>query len=238
VALLVVGGLVAAALVWLRFQPSGAPGGVPNVAVPSATAPQEDAPSQQDLDALRRAVEEERLARFALSEAVERIQTQLERIEPSREGSRFEGNAGRTSPAEPREAGFGDDAGGARDDAAKGADGLLLDPVKLRSAGLNTAEARRLHEIYGEMWMEWLQLRRLSERGEIEEKELTVQETEIRDRYRTELGDEAYDLMLYAGGEPNRVKITDVMAGSPAQGVGLQPGDIASRTPLARRAVV
>ncbi len=69
-------------------------------------------------------------------------------------------------------------------------------------------------------------LRHRSERGEIEERELKGALTEIRDRYRAELGDEAYDLVLYAGGEDNRVVVLWVVDASPAQAVGLQTGDI------------
>jgi S1-C subfamily serine protease len=40
------------------------------------------------------------------------------------------------------------------------------------------------------------------------------------------MGDDSYDLVLYAGGEDNRVKVTDVLASSPAQLAGLQVGDV------------
>ena len=43
---------------------------------------------------------------------------------------------------------------------------------------------------------------------------------------REELGDYAYDLYLYANGQPNRVKLLSVMLGSSAEQAGFMEGDI------------
>ena len=43
---------------------------------------------------------------------------------------------------------------------------------------------------------------------------------------RTELGDGVYDQYLFESGENNRVSVDSVMAGSPAETHGMQPGDI------------
>ena len=224
VTLSIVTGLVVAALVWMRFQPSrDVSESAPNVAASRQFAGQGEAPSQRDLDALRRTLEEERLARLALTERVERMQTQLEEMQPTRQASRFEGDAGRASEASEQRFGAAPDEDGTNPQALAR---YYFDPDKLKGADIHAAEADRLSESYDEMMMERLQLRYLSERGEIDEDELSAEETKIRDRYRTELGDEAYDLMLYAGSEPNRVGVADVMHASPAQGAGLQPGDI------------
>lgn len=222
--LLIAAGLVVAALFWVRFQPTGdLSESAPNVAAPRASSRQEDAPSQRDLDALRRTVEEERLARLALTERVDRMQAQLDGVEPTRETSGFEGDSGRASEANEQGSGVASDEA---EDYLAGADDVYFDPAKLKGAGIHAAGADRLRESYDEMQMEWLQLRRLSDRGEIDEHESIDEKTKIRDRYRAELGDESYDLMLYAGGEANRISVSDVLGGSPAQSVGLQPGDI------------
>lgn len=152
------------------------------------------------------------------------MQAQLEGVEPTREAPRSEGDAARASEASEQGLGAAPDEAGPTDPQALAR--FYFDPAKLEGTGIHAAEMDRLRESYDEMVMERLQLRRLSERGEIEEEELTAQETKIRDRYRAELGDEAYDLMLYASGEPNRVGVADVMYASPAQEVGLRPGDI------------
>ncbi|RDH84655.1 MAG: hypothetical protein DIZ80_04075 [endosymbiont of Galathealinum brachiosum] len=43
---------------------------------------------------------------------------------------------------------------------------------------------------------------------------------------RSEMGDDAYDQYLYVSGQNNRVKVSSVMAGSPAESSGFQPDDI------------
>lgn len=43
---------------------------------------------------------------------------------------------------------------------------------------------------------------------------------------RTELGDDVYDQYLFESGENNRVSVDSVMAGSPAETHGLEPGDV------------
>jgi hypothetical protein len=224
VTLAIATGLLVAAFVWVRFLPSrDVSGSVPNVAASRRFAGHEEAPSQRDLDALRRTLEEERLARLALTERVERMQTQLEGMQPTRQASQFEEDVDRASEASEQSLGAAPNEEGTNPQAlAK----FYFDPDKLKGVGIHAAEADRLSESYDEMVMERLQLRHLSKRGEIDEEELSAEETKIRDHYRTELGDEAYDFMLYAGSEPNRVGVADVMHASPAHGAGLQPGDI------------
>jgi hypothetical protein len=220
----IVTGIVVAAFVWVRFQPSrDVSGSVPDVAASRPLAGKEEAPSQRDLDALRRTLEEERLARLALTERVERMQTQLEGMQPTRQASRFEGDAGRASEASEQSFEATSNEDGTNPQAMAR---FYFDPGKLMGVGIHAAEADRLSESYDEMLMERLELRHLSERGEIDEEELSTEETKIRDHYRTELGDEAYDFMLYAGSEPNRVGVANVMHASPAQVAGLQPGDV------------
>jgi PDZ domain len=51
---------------------------------------------------------------------------------------------------------------------------------------------------------------------------------------RQEIGDEAYDLFLFAIGEPNRVFVTDVEQHSPGEIAGLQAGDVVVRYDGAR----
>jgi len=43
---------------------------------------------------------------------------------------------------------------------------------------------------------------------------------------RTELGDDTYDQYLYTSGQNNRVKVSSVMADSPAEQAGFQTGDV------------
>ena len=43
---------------------------------------------------------------------------------------------------------------------------------------------------------------------------------------RSELSDDEYDRYLFSSGENNRVKVTSVMAGSPAESNGIQEDDV------------
>ena len=43
---------------------------------------------------------------------------------------------------------------------------------------------------------------------------------------RTEMGDETYDKYLFISGQNNRVAVSSVMAGSPAETSGFQSGDV------------
>lgn len=44
--------------------------------------------------------------------------------------------------------------------------------------------------------------------------------------FRSDLGDDDYDRVLYALGESNRVMVQEVMLGSTSAGAGIQPGDL------------
>ena len=48
---------------------------------------------------------------------------------------------------------------------------------------------------------------------------------EINASLREDLGEQAYDQMLYATGRPNRIVVRDVLSGSQASEVGILPGD-------------
>jgi hypothetical protein len=64
-----------------------------------------------------------------------------------------------------------------------------------------------------------------TERYFAELRALAAQSTPLR----REIGDEAYDRYLFAAGEPNRVQVTSVIHGSPAEQVGVSPGDVLLR---------
>jgi len=100
----------------------------------------------------------------------------------------------------------------------------------LAAAGLDTAAAaeikqRRDQLMMSEMYLrdqatreQWIDSPRFNE----EMAALDAQRTSIRD----EIGDDSYDRYLFALGEPNRVRVDDVMAESPAAEAGLQVGDV------------
>ena len=51
----------------------------------------------------------------------------------------------------------------------------------------------------------------------------------LRQELRSELGDEGYDELLFASGQPNRAVVRDVIGRSAAQRAGLAPGDVIRR---------
>ena len=114
-----------------------------------------------------------------------------------------------------------------------------------RTAQPNTPEDRRSALIKSGMEYDlaadlvWRQDR--NELDRLELRDLAIREGWYRsDRYRqemrrlakeapdlrSEVGDEIYDRYLFASGHDNRVSVTSVIADSPAEGAGIQPGDI------------
>jgi len=75
-----------------------------------------------------------------------------------------------------------------------------------------------------------LQLGNLIERADSSARQQYADELEELNQngvvLRTEVGDDAYDNYLFASGQSNRVKVTSVLSGSPAEMIGLQSEDI------------
>lgn len=111
------------------------------------------------------------------------------------------------------------------------ADPLTRD--SLIEAGVSTALAADIMRRKGELEYKKLQLRdRAIREGYVrsgryyrELRELNKQRIALRD----EIGDRAYDRYLYQTGQNNRVQITSIMAGSPAEVSGMQENDIILR---------
>jgi membrane-associated protease RseP (regulator of RpoE activity) len=100
----------------------------------------------------------------------------------------------------------------------------------LAAAGVDAesaADIKRRHDLttMNEMYLrdqatreQWLDTPRFAE----EMSALAAEHVSIRD----EIGDDAYDRYLFALGQPNRVRVDDVMLQSPAAQAGLQTGDM------------
>ena len=103
----------------------------------------------------------------------------------------------------------------------------------LTAAGVDAAAAadiKRRHDelAMSEMYLrdqatreQWLNTPRFNE----EMAAIDAQRTSVR----ADIGDDAYDRYLYAMGQPNRVRVDDVMLQSPAAEAGLQTGDMIVR---------
>ncbi len=103
------------------------------------------------------------------------------------------------------------------------------DAETLTAAGFDPDEAEYLVNRWGQQQMNLLYLRDPAIReGWIDTPRYEQAAQELRngsDSIREELGPEAYDRFLYASGQSNRVVLNSVIDSSPAQAVGLQPGD-------------
>ena len=99
--------------------------------------------------------------------------------------------------------------------AAAGLDPGSAEDIKRRSDDLTMQEMELRDRATREQWLD-------TPRFTEEMAAIDAQKPSIRN----EIGDEAYDRYLYAMGQPNRVRVDDVMLDSPAEQAGLQSGDM------------
>jgi len=108
-----------------------------------------------------------------------------------------------------------------------------LNQHNLVDAGVSTELASEIMRRLGEQEYQRLALRDQAIRDGYfrsgryfrELRELRQKQLSLRD----EIGDQAYDRYLYLTGQNNRVAVTSVMAGSPAEQTGIRQGDILLR---------
>jgi C-terminal processing protease CtpA/Prc len=99
--------------------------------------------------------------------------------------------------------------------AAAGVDPLTAADIKSRQDARELAELNLRNQATRENWLD-------SPRFAEALAGIDAERTSIRD----EIGDAAYDRYLFALGQPNRIRVDDVLAQSPAAEAGLQPGDL------------
>lgn len=98
--------------------------------------------------------------------------------------------------------------------------------ARFLAAGFDAEQAARLRAHMGEIEMERLYLRdRASREGWIRTPEYFEAVGQLRQGIREQLGEDAYDRFLFAMDRPNRLIVESVIESSPAQQIGLQPGD-------------
>ncbi len=100
----------------------------------------------------------------------------------------------------------------------------------LTAAGINQDIADDILRRISEQQFRRLELQNLMQRSDPSTRRQYSQElrelNENKILLRTELGDEAYDKYLFISGQNNRVKVSSVMAGSPAESSGFQSNDV------------
>jgi vacuolar-type H+-ATPase subunit I/STV1 len=119
-------------------------------------------------------------------------------------------------------------SGAQRSASTPNADRAWFNEQALIDVGVDVTEANRIKAAHEQLELERLYVRdqasregwnRLKRREALQSIELQQQALEA------EIGDDAYDAYLYASGQPNRVEIQSVLAGSAAAIAGIQDGD-------------
>jgi hypothetical protein len=101
-----------------------------------------------------------------------------------------------------------------------------FDADALESHGVQPAEVDRLRESFDASEMALLDLEdRARREGWYDEPLYRQSLRDLRQGLRAELGDDRFDLLLFATGRHNRVVVSDLLDGSPAQRAGIRPGD-------------
>jgi C-terminal processing protease CtpA/Prc len=99
--------------------------------------------------------------------------------------------------------------------AAAGLDAATAADIKRRQDARELAEINLRNQATREQWLD-------SPRFAEALAAIEAERTSVRD----EIGDGAYDRYLFALGEPNRIRVDDVLAQSPAAEAGVQAGDM------------
>src|SRR5512134_191352 len=169
------------------------------------------AAARLELAMLREALAEERAERQALELEVERLREELDQLAWS------DAPPGAGGPVQAPAAGEADASGEER--PWFDADGLL-------GHGVQPAEVERLREAFDDSELALLELENQAQReGWYGEPRFRQELRDLRLALRADLGDDRFDLLLYATGRQNRVVVTDLLQGSAAARAGLQPGD-------------
>ena len=201
--------LVAAGGWFLRDHPPASPS--PGEASASAPA---GSPTGAKFEDLRLALAKERERSAELSAEVDWLRYQLTVL------------AELSDEEEPHEP--GEDPDGR--EFSKPGDRLFFEDDELRAGGVPRNDIDRLREIFDESEMQVIELMHQARRdGTYGKRAYNLMLRDLRVGLRSEIGDHDFDLLLFATHRANRVAVTDVIGGSPAESWGLKPGDLIIR---------
>lgn len=176
------------------------------VAVAETPAPSHHAGTpvaDAEIEALRMALDGEIAAREDLAREVASLREQIEHSD--------DGGAEQRSANSP----------------SHGARRRAFDSDALVALGVPRRDAQALRERWEAAEREKIQLNdRATREGWAETPEYQKERFALDDKLRQELSEGDYDRYLYATRRPNRARVTDMLAHSPGDDAGLQPGDM------------
>lgn len=219
--LLVVAGLVTGLAIAFWLQPGSAPtlAATPSAVgpAPGARPPVADSDARARLAALEDALDAEILQRAALEERVVELAAQLEAVgqRPARIGGPPNFPAGGPDPAAIAEA-----RERFADAAARNEEAERRFAERLAAQGFAPDRAEWIIRRTEELRMQALQAQYDAQRGG-----RPVAAPAGLQTLRAELGDADYERYLQADGRPTAIPVRDVLASSPAESAGLEPGD-------------
>jgi S1-C subfamily serine protease len=210
--LLVVGSLVCYFLVSGSGQEPVAVQGQSRLEQQRASLPPVQHEDTRALAALRRELQRERQAREYLQSRLESLQMRVEQLEQPGDAE----NVIAITPA-------------ARNQQSETPPVVRSSVQALIDAGISAEQAAWIQERLDEIELEQLYLRdRATREGWLKEPRYHKERRALQNavtELRVEVGDDAYDRMLYTMGRANRVVVRDVIQHSPAAQYGLQGGD-------------
>lgn len=229
---IVTGGVLAAVAVWVLHGEEGA-NGAPEIAL-------RDAPvASSELASLRAELEAERERNLQLAAEVKWLQAQVDILTGREAETEPESDAGvAATPGAETEAAtgergaeadilFGSAAKGAAGENGGGVQGLWFHEDELLAAGLLPHEVERLRDVFNTSEMRIIDLEHQARReGWYRKPRYWENLQRMRHELRQGIGEEDYDLLLYATGRSNRVVIDGILRDSPGERAGLQPGDV------------
>jgi hypothetical protein len=182
--------------------------GAPPAAPASADLEADLAAARLEVATLREALAEERGEREALEAELERLRQQIDELA--------------FSEAEPQ----AEPGAGGEEAEVPGAARPWFDAEALSRHGVQPAEVDHLRESFDASEMALLNLEDQARReGWYAEPRYRQTLRDMRQALRADLGDDRFDLLLFATGRHNRVIVSDLLEDSPARRAGLEVGD-------------
>ena len=164
-----------------------------------------------DVDALARQLQEEITARKSLEGKLQNLSQQIANL-GSQDNLQPE-----TSPERSEEVAERNDSGNE-----------WFNEKALVDSGMSDIRAAQLKSFFEQQQLQRMYLRDQSIREDWDRQRYLdeIQKlSENADTFLSQLDDTSYDAYLYASGQPNRVRVTDVLDSSQAGTAGIQPGD-------------